>query len=151
MLGTGETHREVVVYAHTRPGQAMVEVENTRSVITPGHLKEWCQQFGTKVTVRPVIDLNEELSTDCYEPTELMKEQVRLRRPRCVFPLCHRPARPGDADHIVEWPLGRTTTSNLAPLCRGHHRLKTHTAWTYSWVPGIGFVWTSPLGHRHTG
>jgi Domain of unknown function (DUF222) len=151
MLGTGETHREVVVYAHTRPGQAMVEVENTRSVITPGHLKEWCQQFGTKVTVRPVIDLNEELSTDCYEPTELMKEQVRLRRPQCVFPLCHRPARPGDADHIVEWPLGRTTTSNLAPLCRGHHRLKTHTAWTYSWVPGIGFVWTSPLGHRHTG
>ena len=149
--GNGGTRRELVIYAHTRPGQAMVEVENTRSVITPEHLKDWCQQTGTKVTVRPVIDLNEELSTDSYEPTELMKEQTRLRFPQCVFPYCHRPARADDADHIIEYPIGRTTTSNLAPLCRGHHRLKTHTDWTYRSVPGTGFVWTSPLGHRHTG
>ena len=60
LLGDG-SGREVVVYAHTRPGQAMVDLENTRTAITPEHLKDWCQQAGTKVTVRPVIDLTDEL------------------------------------------------------------------------------------------
>jgi hypothetical protein len=151
LLGDGDTQREVVIYAHTRPGQATVDVENTRSFITPEHLKDWCQSAGTKVTVRPVIDLAEELSTDAYEPTELMKEQVQLRFPECAFPLCGRPSRRADQDHPIEHPVGPTSTPNLAPLCRGHHRLKTHTDWTYQWVPGIGFVWTSPLGHRHIG
>ena len=147
---TGEgVQRQIMIYAHTRPGDPTVEVENTRSTITPGHLKDWCQQAGTKVTIRPVIDLNHELCTDGYEPTELLREQVRLRYPGCVFPSCHRPSRGCDLDHIVEWPFGPTAWWNLAPLCRGHHRLKTHTDWTYQWVPGVGFVWTDPHGRRH--
>jgi hypothetical protein len=161
MLGTAPgdqgqpAQREVVIYAHTRPGQAMVDLDNTRTTITPEHLKDWCQQSGTKVTVRPVIDLAEELSTDSYTATPVLKEQVRLRHPECPFPFCHRPSwRQGqhaDTDHIVEWPEGPTATSNLAPPCRQHHRLKTFTDWTYHHVPGTGFIWTSPLGHRHTG
>jgi hypothetical protein len=151
----GEQAREVVIYAHTRPDQAMVDVDNTRTTITPEHLKDWCQQAGTTVTVRPVIDLNEELATDGYTPTERQKEQARLRYPECPFPYCHRPSwRQGqhaDTDHQVPWPQGATTSSNLAPPCRGHHRLKTFTAWTYQRVPGLGWVWTSPLGHRHIG
>jgi hypothetical protein len=147
--------REVVIYAHTRPGQTMVDVDNTRTVVTPGHLKDWCQRAGTRVTVKPVIDLNEEISTDSYQPTERLKEQTRLRHPVCPFPQCGRPSwrrgRNADNDHIVEWPAGRTTTSNMAPPCRQHHRLKTFTAWTYRRLPGIGWVWTSPLGRRHIG
>ena len=154
MLGdTGGTQREVVVYAHTHPDQVMVDVENTRTTITPEHLKDWCQRAGTKVTIRPVIDLTAQLSTDAYEPIETMKEQARLRHPVCVFPHCNRPARGGDIDNIVEWPQGATTTSNLAPLCRGHHRLKTHTEWTYAPVgrhgQPIAFEWTDPSGRRH--
>uniref|UniRef100_UPI003F827EE8 DUF222 domain-containing protein n=1 Tax=Actinosynnema sp. TaxID=1872144 RepID=UPI003F827EE8 len=58
MVGTGDpAQRELVLYAHTRPGEAMVEVENTRSVVTPEQVKEWCQEAGTRVTVRPVLDL----------------------------------------------------------------------------------------------
>ena len=165
LLGPGDAGatpgREVMVYVHTRPGQSMVDVDNTRSTVTVEHLREWCQRAGAKVTVRPVIDLGEELSTDSYAPTDLMKEQVRLRHPECPFPGCHRPSRPGqkgrddshvpDLDHRVEFPEGRTTSSNLFPPCRGHHRLKTFTDWTYDQVPGGGFVWTSPLGHRHLG
>src|SRR6478735_3536583 len=64
MLGTSDTQREVVIYAHTRPDQTMVEVENTRTVITPEQLKTWCEAVGTKITVRPVLDLNENLSTN---------------------------------------------------------------------------------------
>jgi hypothetical protein len=144
--GTGRTVREVVIYAHARTEQAMVDVENTRTVVTPDQVREWCQTAGTKVTVKPVIDLNTELSTEVHDPTETMKEQARLRYRECCFPGCHRPARSADTDHIIAWPIGPTTSSNLAPLCRGHHRLKTHTRWTYSHDDNGGFRWTSPLG-----
>jgi hypothetical protein len=145
----GPAQRELVVYAHVRPDQSMVEVENTRSVVTPEQLRAWCQAAGTTVTVRPVIDLNDTLTTTCYQPTERISEQVRLRHHECVFPSCHRPSRSCDLDHVIPWPIGPTTSWNLAPLCRGHHRLKTHTDWDYHWVPGVGFVWTDPSGHRH--
>jgi hypothetical protein len=114
----------VVIYAHVRPDQAMVEVDNTRSVITPEHLQEWCQQAGTTVTVKPVIDLNEEITTNGYQPTEKQREQTRLRWPTCPFPYCDRPSwRLGpnaDNDHVTEWPEGATTTSNLAPPRLSH-------------------------------
>ncbi len=45
-------------------------------------------------------------------------------------------------------PSGRhpTTSWNMAPLCRRHHRLKTHSAWTYHRTGPGSFLWTSPLG-----
>ncbi len=73
-------------------------------------------------------------------------EQARLAHPTCVFPHCTRPSRGTDTDHITEYPIGRTTSRNLAPLCRRHHRLKTHTAWTYVRTGPRTFTWTSPLG-----
>ncbi|GAA4375312.1 HNH endonuclease signature motif containing protein [Nocardioides caricicola] len=149
MLGTGGMEREVVIYAHTRPDQSMVEVENTRTVVTPDQVRGWCEQAGTKITVRPVLDLNENLATDSYAPTERQQEQVTLTFPTCVFPSCSRPSRTADTDHIDDFPRGRTETVNLAPLCRGHHRLKTHTAWTYHRMGPTTFVWTSPHGHTY--
>src|SRR5699024_9914283 len=54
-----------------------------------------------------------------------------------------------DADAEGRDQPGPTTTSNLAALCRSHHRLKTHSAWTYAMVaPGM-FEWTSPHGHHY--
>ncbi|WP_395656925.1 DUF222 domain-containing protein [Nocardioides sp.] len=149
-LGAGdEDTTEVVVYAHVRPGQVSVDVDNTRSSITPEHLKVWCQAAGTRVTVRPVIDLNAELSTETYRPTELMKEQIGLRDRQCCFPGCTRPARRCDAEHQVPWPEGPTASSNLAPACRTHHRLKTHAGWDYQRTAGVGFVWTTPMGRTY--
>ena len=160
----GEAQREVMIFVHTRPGEAMADVDNTRSTTTVQEVREWCQRAGTKVTVRPVIDLNDELHTDSYTPTDTMKEQVRLKFPTCIFPGCDRPSRPGkrrkrkdaddeavpDLDHCTEWPRGKTATSNLFAPCRTHHRLKTFTGWHYTWDPRSGFTWTSPLGHTYT-
>ena len=63
-----------------------------------------------------------------------------------------------DIDHVVPHDHeadaegrpqpGPTATSNLAALCRHHHRLKTHTAWRYTVVGPGEFEWTSPHGHR---
>ena len=88
--------------------------------LLPGHRHRPRGALGvrSKVIVRPVLDLNAELSTDAYEPTEPMKEQLRLRYRECVFPSCHRQSRFCDADHIVPWPVGPTASWNLAPLCR---------------------------------
>jgi hypothetical protein len=68
-----------------------------------------------------------------------------------VFPYCHRPARSCDLDHVVAYdqngPPGQTSTDNLACLCRLHHRMKTHSGWSYyALVPGT-FIWHSPHGH----
>jgi hypothetical protein len=82
-----------------------------------------------------------------------------LRDKTCVHPWCTRPARGADVDHVIEFDHdaeaegrpqpGPTKTSNLATLCRFHHRLKTFTPWTYQMTaPGV-FEWTSPHGHRY--
>ena len=117
--------------------------------MTPDQLRDWCQQAGTRVTVRPVLDLNENLTTDSYETTPLQKEQAWLTHPCCVFPGCTRPSRGKDTDHITAHPFGRTESRNLAPLCRFHHRIKTHAGWTYTRTGPRTFQWVSPMGHRY--
>ncbi|HEY1119711.1 MAG TPA: hypothetical protein VGE43_18500, partial [Acidimicrobiales bacterium] len=150
MVGTGDpAQRELVLYAHTRPAQAMVEVENTRTVITPEQVREWCQEAGTRVTIRPVLDLAEQMTTTVHDPTPLMREQVLARYRTCVFTDCERPARGCDIDHREPYPTGQTTTSNLFPLCRGHHRLKTTGGWRYLPLDHDQIVWISPAGEVH--
>ena len=149
MLGSADQATEIVLYAHTRPdGHELVDVDNTRSIVTTEELVEWCSLAGARVTLKPVIDLAAELRTHRYAPTPRQHEQAILLNPTCVFPRCSRPSSTCDLDHIVPWPLGPTTSSNLAPLCRGHHRLKTHGGWGCVRVGPTEFLWTSPSG-RH--
>ena len=80
-----------------------------------------------------------------------MREQVVLRDPTCVFPHCTRPSRSADLDHIDPWDHGgQTEPANLAPLCRRHHRTKTHHRWRYRAPGSGGYEWTSPDGHTFT-
>ena len=74
----------------------------------------------------------------------------------CVFPGCRRDSRACDLDHITEYlpmedggPPGQTRPGNLAPLCRTHHRVKTHTAWHYKRLDDGSYVWTAPTGHQY--
>ncbi len=88
-----------------------------------------------------------------------IREQVALRDRTCVFPWCTRPARRCDIDHIEPFDHhaaaegrpqpGPTQSSNLAALCRFHHRLKTFTTWTYRMTAPGTFEWTSPHGHHY--
>jgi hypothetical protein len=127
----------------------------------------WLQGLapGSSIKLTPVIDLNEHLSVDAYEVPDRLRAQVEHRDPGCVFPWCGRRGR-YDTDHITEFdhgdsdtgrppPPAQTTTANLARLCRFHHRVKTHSEWTYRRQGPTTVEWTSPHGRRyrvdHTG
>ncbi|GAA4707610.1 HNH endonuclease signature motif containing protein [Nocardioides conyzicola] len=149
LAGGGSGARELVIYAHhdSRQTHGVVNVEGGSSPITIDQLAEWCRQANTRVSIRPVLDLSEHLSTDAYAPGSRLREQIVLTCPTCVFPGCGRSARRCDLDHITPWHRGGATTSrNLAPLCRLHHRLKTHGFWTYRRLTMTSFEWTSPMG-----
>jgi hypothetical protein len=151
-LGDGSGGRELVIYAHhdTRDPHGIIGLEGVSSMgstITVEQLAEWCQKPNTKVSIRPVLDLAENLTTNRYQPTDRIREQVILTCPTCVFPGCGRTARRCDLDHIRPWHQGgKTESANLAPLCRLHHRLKTFGYWTYTRPNLTTFEWTSPMG-----
>ena len=123
---------------------------------TTALLTDWLTRHTGKVIVRPVLDLTDGWAVDQHDPPERMREQVVLRDTHCVFPGCTRDSRTCDLDHITPYipldeggPPGQTRPSNLAPLCRTHHRVKTHTMWDYKPLDDGGYTWTSPTGHQY--
>lgn len=130
-------------------------VENTRSPVTVEQIRTWCGHPDARVVVKPVIDLADHVHVESYEVPDRIAEHLALRDVTCVFPWCTRPARRlradehgCDCDHAV--PHGRegpTCSCNLAPLCRRHHRLKTHGGWTYTTLEPGTYLWSSP--HRY--
>lgn len=151
--------KQLVLYVHLseaalRGGDVVGRVE------TPGHgtgqpvlemlLRDWCGRRDTQVTIKPVIDVADHQRTDAYEIPDRLREQVVLRDGHCAFPWCTRSARSCDLDHIVPYGLGGATCScNLAPLCRRHHRLKTHERWSYTALEPGTWLWTTPLGFTY--
>jgi hypothetical protein len=136
--------------AHLERGNSLVSVEQIRS---------WCGHPDAQVVVKPVLDLGGCVEVDSDEVPDRIAEQVALRDRTCVFPWCTRPARrcrPDDPDdhscdddHVRARASGGPTCScKLAPLCRGHHRLKTHTPWRYVVLDPGTYLWTSPHGYR---
>jgi hypothetical protein len=64
------------------------------------------------------------LSTKNYQPTDPIWRHVVAEQPTCAHPACDRPSVECELDHIVVWPIGETSTENLQPLCRRHHKAK---------------------------
>ncbi|WP_148613432.1 HNH endonuclease [Nocardioides rubriscoriae] len=160
--GTGPG-RGVTLYAHV-DGSDVATVNGTPVLVD--QLITWCTRPGVKVTIKPVIDLNADLTTHGYVPDTRLAEQVDLRDRRCVFPFCTRHRTDRDHtepyDHDTDDDDGdddagdddagdleadaQTRSSNLARLCRGHHRAKTFSLWSYeSPAPGV-YLWRSPAG-----
>ena len=85
-----------------------------------------------------------------YRPSAALDRAVRARDLTCRFPGCRRSAageRNGtDLDHTVPWPKGSTAASNLAVLCRHHHRLKHSPGWQVSSEPDGRMTWVTPGG-----
>ncbi|WP_166389404.1 HNH endonuclease signature motif containing protein [Nocardioides ochotonae] len=144
--------RQVVIHVHlshaaiSRNEAGVANVEETRSIVSTEQVRDWCSG-DAQVVVKPVIDLEAHHHTDAYAIPDRLAEQTRLTQPVCAFPWCERPARRCDTDHVTAHGDGGPTCScNLAPLCRRHHRAKTHTGWTYDKTDAATYVWRSPHG-----
>ncbi|HCX83836.1 MAG TPA: hypothetical protein DHV14_01600, partial [Micrococcales bacterium] len=81
-----------------------------------------------------------------YHPTAELARYVRARDRTCAVPGCAVDAWRGDLDHIVPWPKGPTSAENLRPLCRRHHRLRTHAGFRLDTQPDGSTTWTTPFG-----
>ena len=66
------------------------------------------------------------------------------------LPLVHQTGHGCDDDHVIPYAEGGPTASdNLAPLCRRHHRLKTHhSGWSYTALEPGTYLWSSPHGYQ---
>ncbi len=102
----------------------------------------------TRILTHPISGSILDIDRVSYRPPADLARWVRITRPTCDFPGCGRASIRCDLDHTVPWPAGPTAACNLAPLCRHHHRLKHHTAWTVINAGTChGLIWTSPTGH----
>ncbi len=145
------------LYAHLDPDTLHATVDNVGAPdVLIDQIKAWCQTVGNTVIIRPVIDLNTQISTNAYTPTEKLVEQVRLRDQVCVFPHCPRRAqmvRPRPPDPLQQEPTpppaARPRPRTWRCCAARHHRAKTFSPWTYqSPEPGV-YDWTSPSGLRY--
>ena len=121
------------------------------SIVTADTIRGWCGNDTATITVKPILDLAGHQRVDQYEVPDRLKTHIQQRDGGCVFPWCTRPASLADCDHIrAHADGGVTCTCNLAPLCRQHHRLKTHghagTHWSYTMLDPGTYLWSSP--HR---
>jgi hypothetical protein len=114
--------RDLVIYAHlstdtltgmaqttdTNPEvdpEAVVTLEGHGApLVTLGTLREWLHISGSvSVSIRPVIDLNANLTSRGRFAPPRIREQVGLRDRTCAAPYCTRPARYLDLDHLDPW------------------------------------------------
>ena len=160
--GSRRPRRPVVLYLHLHQsaiegvGSPIGRVENTRSPVTVEQIRDWCGHPDAQVTVKPVIDLADHVHVGAYEVPDRIAEPVALRDLTCVYPWCSRPARrlrPDehgcDCDHNLPHAQGGATCScQIAPLCRRHHRLKTHGGWSYTILEPGTYLWSSPHGDQ---
>lgn len=119
-------------------------------------VRDWCGRSDTHLQVLPVLDLADHTSTDRYEVAGRTQQRIDFIAGSCVFPWCTRPARACDHDHVVPHGSGGATCDcNIAPLCRHHHRLKTHAGWSYTPLETGTWLWSDPYGQQflrdHTG
>ncbi|PKW26124.1 uncharacterized protein DUF222 [Phycicoccus duodecadis] len=88
------------------------------------------------------------LTTSAYRPPQAMRDFVTTRDGTCRMWGCTRRAEYTDLDHTRPWPDGATSPTDLACLCRRHHRLKQQGRWRPRLDPDGTLTWTSPSGTR---
>ncbi len=104
-----------------------------------------------RLLTHPVSGAILDVDRTSYRVPADIKRWVNVRDQTCTFAGCGRLAKNCDIDHTVAWADGGTTAaSNLALLCRHHHRLKHETQWTMTQNAATGITWKSPTGAVRT-
>ena len=155
LAGVGDgrpTNRRATVIVHVHADTSVARFGEA-GAFTPDGLRRLLA--GSRVTIRPMIDLNAIPAVDAYEVPDNVREVIMSRNPVEVFPFSARRAEGCDLDHTVPFDHGappgslQTRPDNLGPLSRKVHRAKTAGLWQVDQAePGV-FQWTSPHGFRY--
>ena len=101
-------------------GVGQIPADVARELAADGRWRAWVTSTtGSVVATSPRT----------YHPPESLARLIRAREPYCRMPGCRRPSIGCDLDHTLPWPRGSTIASNMGPICRRHHNLKTHHGW----------------------
>ena len=130
--------------------------------ITAGEARDLAQPINQSQTRELLVDVDTgalvallpgQARESRYRPSRALDRAVRERDVTCRFPGCRRSALPTasgtDLDHTVPYPVGVTDWSNLAVLCRRHHRLKHSASWQTELSSDGVMTWTTPTGRRY--
>ncbi|HWJ65312.1 MAG TPA: HNH endonuclease signature motif containing protein [Nocardioides sp.] len=151
----GPVKPKVKIHLHLTPDSPIARMEG-HGPVTTAWVRHLVEHIAAGVRVAPVIDLAGQAPADAYEIPARLREAVRLMFPGDVFPYASSTSGKGDIDHQIPYSQGGPTAiGNLAPLTRGHHRIKTHAGWEARQpFPGI-VIWRDPHGAHylvdHTG
>ncbi len=104
----------------------------------------------TRILTHPETGAVLSVGRDRYAVPKDLRTWLRVRDETCRFPGCNRSAAGADVDHVTDWQYGGGTDyGNLVHLCRPHHRVKHHTAWSSRSASGGRVRWLSPSGHEY--
>jgi len=86
-----------------------------------------------------------------YRPPADLATHIQVRDRACARPGCPAPAESCDLDHTVEFHRldGTTSATNLGPLCKRDHTIKTDGGFHLTQTGPGAFEWTTPTGHRY--
>ena len=143
---------ELVIHTDTRDlaGTGLVRLDNTRGLVSIERLEQWATTPGTVVKPVVVVDLADDIEAAGYVPSARQRRQAALIHEKCSFPYCQARAEHCDLDHRTAHADGGVTSSrNLTPLCRQHHRMKTHHSWRYHRIRAGAYRWHSPHGYEY--
>jgi len=124
------------------PGAGTIDAVTARAL---AHDNPW-----RRIVTDPLTGAITDVGRTRYRPPPALAAHVAARDPHCVCGTCTQPTHQCDTDHVHEWRHGGTTsTTNLAPLCRASHTLKTDGRLTLT-ITGPGqYQWTTPLGNTY--
>jgi hypothetical protein len=108
-----------------------------------------------QIIIKPVIDLKDKLNVNAYEIPREIREHLKLLHPIEQFPYgAAETTNSTDLDHIKPYnftdtgPPGQTSTTNLTPLRRYSHRVKTHGHWAAERLDNGTLEWTTRHGFK---
>jgi hypothetical protein len=142
---TAETLMETECEPGWVVGVGPLPAEEVQAMVAAGNDTAW-----RRLLADPDSGYLTDVAERQYRPSAALDRAVRARDLTCRFPGCRRSAvgeRNGtDLDHTIPWPQGATSASNLAVLCRHHHRLKHSPGWQVSSEPDGRITWVTPGG-----
>jgi hypothetical protein len=105
-----------------------------------------------RVSIRPVLDLRDQVPVEAYEVPHAMREALRLARPSSVFPWTRTGTTTPDIDHTDPYVPGSATAqtriANLGPMVRFGHRVKTFGRGWAARQPAAGtYLFRTPHGY----